>query len=396
MKENSNIIELAKKLAALILNKSQINHSDLNGEFNDVASKEIISKLTDPVLRKQREDLRKEINKSKKNNWKELEARINPPKKKFEFNQFLKVAAIFICFIGTGTYFYTENEETVIVVEEKVVGKKDQITLLLDNGNIEVIAESGEKKILNQDGEIVGSQTGKELNYKEIEKEKSESVEVLAYNELTIPYGKTFKIVLSDGTVVHLNAGTTLKYPIKFLKGQERKVFLTGEAYFDVAKDKEHPFIVNANDLNVRVLGTEFNMSSYPEDRIISTVLVEGAVSLYTTLETYSKETSSVLKPGFKASWNQRKKNLQIRKVNTDLYTSWKDGRIVFEHVKFKNIIKKLERRYDVSIENTNLKLDHQVFTASFDIETIEQVLKSFGKNFPISYEIKNKNIIIY
>jgi ferric-dicitrate binding protein FerR (iron transport regulator) len=113
-------------------------------------------------------------------------------------------------------------------------------------------------------------------------------------------------------------------------------------------------------------------------------------------IKTYNKEKSALLKPGFRAIWNQKKRNLNFKKVNTELYTSWKDGRIIFEHVKFKNIIKKLERKYDVSIENTNFKLDHQIFTASFDIETIEQVLNSFGKNFPINYEIRNRNITIY
>jgi hypothetical protein len=396
MKEIDKIIELTKRLASLILNKSRIHHSDLNDLFDEKDSNEIISKLSNPASRKRREVLTKIINKSKKSEWKELEAKINPPKNNFDFNQFLKVAAVFICFIGIGGYFYSEKEEVVLIEQEQVLVKNDEITLLLDNGNVEIIAESGEKKILDREGKIVGSQSGKELNYKENEKEIVRVDEVLAYNELTIPYGKTFKIVLSDGTSVHLNAGSTLKYPVKFIKGEERKVFLTGEAYFDVAKDKAHPFIVNANDLNVRVLGTEFNMSSYPEDNRISTVLVEGSVSLYTIHETYNKDMSAVLKPGYKATWNQKKKNIHFNKVNTDLYTSWKDGRIIFEHVKFKNIIRKLERRYDVSIENTNLKLAHQVFTASFDIETIDQVLKTFSKNFPISYEIRNRNIIIY
>ena len=107
------------------------------------------------------------------------------------------------------------------------------------------------------------------------------SAETLVYNTLKIPYGKQFEVELSDGTIVHLNSGTTLRYPVAFLKNQNRKVFLTGEAFFEVAKDKAHPFTVSTQELNVEVLGTKFNASSYTEDVTTDIVLVEGKVALY-------------------------------------------------------------------------------------------------------------------
>src|SRR5690606_36367432 len=115
----------------------------------------------------------------------------------------------------------------------------------------------------------------------------------LAYNTLKIPFGKKFRLQLSDGTMVHINSGSTLKYPIKFIAGENRQVYLDGEAFFDVAKDKKHPFIVNADNLNVRVLGTHFNVSNYPEDAVTDVVLVEGSVGMYRSNEEFdaSKNT---------------------------------------------------------------------------------------------------------
>src|SRR5690606_21391749 len=150
------------------------------------------------------------------------------------------------------------------------------ITLQLDNGSIETISENGERTIINQQGTVVGSQQGTSLNYR-----GNDINDKLVYNTLNIPHGKQFDLVLSDGTQVKLNSGSSIKYPVQFLPGNNRKVFLMGEAYFEVAKDTEHPFIVNVDDMEVQVLGTQFNLSYYPEDGEITTVLVEGSVELY-------------------------------------------------------------------------------------------------------------------
>ncbi|MGK4568546.1 FecR family protein [Flavobacterium sp. 3HN19-14] len=127
---------------------------------------------------------------------------------------------------------------------------------------------------------------------------------------------------MSDGTVIHLNSGTTLRYPVKFIAGENRQVFLDGEAYFDVAKDKAHPFIVNADKLNVRVLGTHFNVTNYPEDDQTDVVLVEGSVGLYGSNTTFDATKNTVLKPGYKGSFNKNTSSINTKPVVTDFYTS--------------------------------------------------------------------------
>ncbi|UAM97990.1 FecR domain-containing protein [Polaribacter litorisediminis] len=300
---------------------------------------------------------------------------------------FFKYAAAIAILIST-VYFY--NQSNVSLIEQNSVSS-EKITLKMDDGNIKVIDEKGNFKIQDFKGNVIGTQQGNELVY-----DDKKVLEKLVYNTLTVPYGKRFSVKLSDGTKVHLNAGTSLRYPIKFLKGKERLVFVeTGEAYFDVTKDVEHPFIVNNGDVNIRVLGTEFNVSSYPEDATIKTVLVEGSVSLYATNEKYDVKNSTVLKPGFKADWNKSNDVVKVDKADVEMYTAWIDGKIILKHMKFSSIIKKIERHYNVSIQNEDKVLGDEFITATFEDESIEQVLEVINKLHPIEYSVKDNKIVI-
>jgi hypothetical protein len=305
-------------------------------------------------------------------------------------SHWLKYAAIFIALLGFG-YFFMNQNRALPIIENDLVIAKDAITLELENGDVKIINSNGEEKVVSKTGEVIAEHKGDILNYG-----KENSSKKLVYNTLTIPNGKKFQVVLSDGTTVHLNAGSSFKYPEHFIDTGNRQVYLLeGEAYFEVAKDARHPFVVNSNAINVRVLGTEFNLSSYPEDEAINTVLIEGAVCIYGKKEIYNKAASLELKPGYKASWDKDKKDIIVEEVDTKIYTAWKDGELIFKNTQFKNIIKKLERHFNVSIINNNTKLNEQYFDAKFDIETIEQVLKAFNKSIKMQYTIENNQIII-
>jgi len=307
----------------------------------------------------------------------------------FRLKRQLKYAAVFLGLIG-GTYLY-QNGSLFDQNLEEVTIPENAITLQLSNGDVKVIAKEGSQKIINAKGQVVGSQEGDKLNYK-----NDIYLEELVYNELTVPYGETFQLVLSDGTQVHLNAGTFLKYPVKFIKGENRQVYLKGEAYFDVSKDVLHPFIVNVDAINVRVLGTQFNVSFYPEDENVNTVLVEGSVRVYKEGEIYNVANSSLLKPNQKAAWNRVDKEISISSVDTSIYTAWTEGKLKFIEASFNGILKKLERRYNVTFQNNYKKLEEIQYTATFDIEGIEQVLKVFSEYASFSYTIdKNRRIII-
>lgn len=309
-----------------------------------------------------------------------------PKVRKLHVKRYAAIAACFALLSVSG-WMYLQT-----MSPDKKVLKLDgtEITLQLENGDIQVISEDGTVQIMDAEGNIVGSQDKTSIAYS-----ADADVEHLAYNTLKIPYGKRFKLKLSDGTVVNLNAGTTLKYPVKFIAGQQRTVYLEGEAYFDVAKDKKHPFIVSADNLNVRVLGTHFNVSNYAEDDNTEVVLVEGSVGLYTGAETFDANKNTVLKPGFRGSFAKADNSITTKRVPTQIYTAWVNGDLVFRNMTFKNICRKLERHYNITITNPNGKLANERFNASFKNQPVEKVLSYFHELNGFGYTIKDNTVII-
>lgn len=306
--------------------------------------------------------------------------------RKFPFKKYMAIAASVIVLLSVGiTYKNSLNTPKI----NPVINSND-ITLQLENGEIQVISEGKKSQVTDANGNVVGNQNGNKIAY-----DTETSIEELVYNTLKIPNGKRFELQLSDGTIVHLNSGTTLKYPVKFIAGQNRQVFLDGEAFFDVAKDKKHPFVVNADKLNVRVLGTHFNVSSYPEDDLTDVVLVEGSVGMYTANEEFNVDKNTILKPGYKGSFNKNNSLIHTKEVNTDMYTSWMNGGLMFRDMSFNNICKKLERRYYVTIVIKNNKLANEKFNASFGDKPIEKVLTYFEDVYGFNYTTKNKVITI-
>lgn len=318
--------------------------------------------------------------------YKNLEQKTINGKKKVKEVKFFKIfkyAAILVIFLGIGFLY----QNGYFSKQQPLIAPNENITLQLENGTIKIIKEDGSSEIVDSNGNVVGSQKGAQMVY-----DSDAKVETLVYNTLTVPYGKRFEILLSDGTNVHLNAGTSLKYPIKFIQGQNRQVYLKGEAYFDVAKDAKHPFIVNSDALNVQVLGTKFNVSSYPEDKETDVVLVEGSVNLYTEKDTNS---NVLLKPGFMGTFNKDKTTISATPVITSIYTSWIHGEMVFRNMTFDNILKKMERRYNIDILNNNVDLANEKFNASFKEEPIEKILEYFKLTYDIDYTINDNKIII-
>lgn len=298
----------------------------------------------------------------------------------------LKYAAFFIGLLGLG-YGYWQ----FYLSDNDVIETEDAVTLELDDGEVRTLIPESSGVITNAQGIVLGQQNGNKLDYSH-----PSETEKLVYNTLTVPYGRRFSLVLSDNTIVYLNAGSSLKYPVKFIKDQNRRVFLTGEGYFDVTEDKERPFVVTSSTMDVRVLGTKFNVSAYPEDREIHTVLVEGAVSLYSSRDGYDPDKADKLQPGYKAAWDRFYEKVALEQVDTDIYTGWIDGKLVIKKMPFKNILKKMERHYKVSIENRYGGLNNLVFTGTFDSETVEEALRIFTMETPFEYTIDGEDIMIY
>lgn len=302
------------------------------------------------------------------------------------FPGWVKYAAAILVLAGIGFLYqdgyFSSRSDTVLVPKDEL------ITLELDNGRIQTMDLSQTKEVKDSKGNLIGNQKKTVLSYA-----KEASVEQLAYNTLKVPYGKRFQLELSDGTTVHLNAGTTLRFPVTFLNTGTRQVYLKGEAYFDVGEDKTRPFIVNAQGLNVEVLGTKFNASSYAEDKTTDIVLVEGSVNL--SLDGAPQAVPVTLSPGQKGTLGRKAEKISVNKVNTHIHTAWMEGRLVYRNMAFDDILKNLERHYNIEIENANVELGRDIFDASFDKIKIDSVLSFFNDTHKINYTIENNKVFI-
>ncbi|MGQ7870254.1 FecR family protein [Sunxiuqinia sp. sy24] len=208
------------------------------------------------------------------------------------------------------------------------------------------------------------------------------------YTTITASNGEHSKITLPDQSTVWLNGGTTIAYNNAFFS-QNREIKLNGEAFFQVTKQSEHPFVVHCDDLKVRVLGTSFNVRNYAEDETVSVVLEKGAVELETNAGKFSTHQ---LSPGEKADYERNGKGLTIKKVETSQYTSWKKGLLIFSDATMSEVVKKLERWYNVSIEVKNPRINNLLFNATILHEDIEDIMELIKFSCAINYDIVLSN----
>ncbi|MGS2741079.1 FecR family protein [Sinomicrobium sp. M5D2P17] len=352
---------------------------DLTDEEKDLIRTLYREKLTDESL-----DFLEELNADR--DWEKVKARLDIKKPRVIplWKNILKYAAVF-----TGAISLIYLFQVVSTSPGGPGIAEDTIRLKTGDNGIKIIDQAGNQQIVSASGEVIAEQQGNKIRYKtDLQTDK------LVFHELQIPYGKIFEIELSDGTSIHLNSGTRIKYPVKFINSRKREVYIDGEAYLKVAKDKKHPFLVHADAVTVEVLGTEFNISSYREDTEIKTVLIEGSVAMSNS---YDANDNIVLKPGTKGAWNRASRTTRTEDVNIELYTSWTKGELVFRDTPFDEALIKLERKYNVTIKNHNTRLRNKKLNARFsvEVESIEDVLKSIAELFPYKYEIKDRQIII-
>lgn len=205
------------------------------------------------------------------------------------------------------------------------------------------------------------------------------------YNELSIAFGTTSQLDLADGTKVWLNSGSNLKYPLNF-KGYRREVYLEGEAYFEIAKNKNKPFIVKTSDMDVKAMGTSFNVMAYPEEGMVETTLIMGKVSLVEELATSKLKTLTEIKPGEKASFDKIKKKIILKEVDTDKIISWREGQLIFRDDPMDNVVRKLGRWFNTDIVLIDDELKSYRYTATFIDESLPQVLELLKMSSPIDY----------
>ena len=208
------------------------------------------------------------------------------------------------------------------------------------------------------------------------------------YNTLRVPRGGEYSITLSDGTIVYLNSESELRYPVNFV-GRDRRVYLSGEAYFDVVQDEAHPFIVDMGNSSVRVLGTSFDVRAYADEDEVLTTLVQGSVKFSAGKEFVT------LEPGKQAVLG-KSGSIETREVDTYLYTARKEGVFAFKRQRLEEIMKVVARWYDVNIFWENVSQKEVTFTGKMkrydDFSKVVEVLEMTGNT---EFVIKENNIFI-
>jgi ferric-dicitrate binding protein FerR (iron transport regulator) len=226
--------------------------------------------------------------------------------------------------------------------------------------------------------------------------------EALTFNEVIVPIGEKSQIVLSDGTHVWINSGSKFKYPVSFGK-KSRQVFLSGEAFFDVTKKEEQTFVVTTHDASVKVLGTAFNVKSYPEDAKTQTTVVRGLVSVQRLNETEEvlirPNQMAVIRnsePEEKAVAESPRKLHVLNNVNTEAITCWKNQLLVFADEPLEDMAMKMERWFNVKIVIEDSTLRKERYNGKFvHNETIYEVLEAIKQTTSIRYTLENEKIFI-
>ena len=261
-------------------------------------------------------------------------------KRRFLINM-ARVAAVALPFvIALVLYVGLNREEEQMVrpsLASNILPGTSKAVLTLANGQMIPLGKEATDSTIITDGTQI-SASGSGVTYASgVERES------VVYNKLEIPRGGEFCLTLSDGTRVWLNSETSIQYPVAF-GAKERRVFVQGEAYFEVAKDAKKPFTVQFMSSSVTVLGTSFNIRAYPEEKRSQTTLAEGSVRIY------SPGSSMLLKPGEQAEVSALSGEMVKQEVEVKNFTSWKDGRFVFEQQPLEDIMRTLERWYDIRV----------------------------------------------
>ncbi len=300
-----------------------------------------------------------------------------------------KLAAAAVVVLGLSIpaiYFFRQPVATTVAVTTKKDmpatpgGHKAVLTLangekiILDSAGIRQLAQQGNSAVHNQGGQLVYVKTQGAGN-------------TPIYNTLTTGPGETYPLVLADGSKIWLNAASSIRFPATFA-GEERRIELSGEAYFEVAHDARRPFRVLVNQVTVDVLGTSFNINSYADEATINTTLLEGAVKVN------SKKGSIQLAPGEQSQISPNGNVKKVTGVNTAEITAWKEGYFQFESTDLTTVLRQFSHWYDVEIVYEGQLRPRKFFGMISRRSSLVNVLKMLNAN-DVNYRLEGKKLII-
>ena len=254
-----------------------------------------------------------------------------------------------------------------------------------EDGKMIDLTSSTSSHIVTSDGLVLVNDSLKGLRFDQSKLEN----QPMKYHTLAVPVGGEYHFTLADGTRVWVNSASEVRFPNCF-SGKKREIYVKGEVYLEVARDEKHPFVVHAGENEVRVLGTRFNLTAYPDEQEVITTLVEGSV------EFWNDQSSIRLKPGEQSVLDRETNNLEKQKVDVSIYTSWVSGTYEYERMPLSDITRQLSRWYDVQFVYETTEFSNHPFTGVVKRDqSLEEVLSIIEKTTNIKFKISGRTIII-
>ncbi|MEJ2881632.1 FecR family protein [Pedobacter sp. GR22-6] len=320
--------------------------------------------------------------------WSRLSLELKQPPASKSLYSYLAAVAAAVAFIVIGVYFFNapeigQDNGSQIAKKEEIIPGKVGATLTLANGKKIRLADVAKGQLAKEAGVVITKSENGQLIY-HIEGNGSEIGHV---NTLSTARGETYQIHLPDGSLVYLNAASSLTYNTSLIENGKRVVKLSGEGYFEIAKDKVHPFIVKTDKEDVEVLGTHFNINSYVDDDVTKTTLLEGSVKLS------AFGLTRILKPGQQARLGVGK--IRIAEVDTDVAVAWKNNEFVVESEPIENIMKMVERWYNVEVIYVGPQTNERFSGGVSRFDKISKVLDIVESTGEAHFEIKGRKIYV-
>lgn len=294
------------------------------------------------------------------------------------------VAASLLIGLGCWLLWPEQVKETPVAVAEQPIqpGRNCAVLLLSDGQQIDLQSQQTGQVLTDKQANIYIDSTA--VTY-ESARVQGDSV----YNTIQVPRGGEYRLTLADGTKVWLNSQSSLRFPVAF-RGEERRVRLTGEAYFEVTPGRER-FIVETKNMDVRVLGTAFDVNAYEDEAVIRTTLVRGKVEILA-----GGKEACILQPGQQSVVERATGKTDVLQVNASLYTQWKDGRFVFRDRTLEDIMRTLARWYDMEYEFVAPGLREQRFYGVINrFEDVKGLLAQFEKTGKVRFEYEENKVSI-
>ncbi|WP_455508657.1 FecR family protein [Butyricimonas paravirosa] len=307
-----------------------------------------------------------------------------------KIQRFSQYAAVFVLLFGVafGLYIRIGHEKGESPVAQSGVPVSKSAILSLAGGEQIVLSDSN-FSALKMQGNTRVTVEGKNISYTNGREAKRERK--MLFNTLRIPRGGEYFLTLSDGSTVWLNAETEIRYPVEFV-GDNRIVYVEGEAYFDVKKDESRPFVVRSGQTDVKVMGTSFNFRSYSDEAGVTTTLESGSVIM---ISQKSKQEIR-LEPGEQGTLDKKSGRLSKHIVNTYLYSAWKDGRLVFEDTRLEDLFHVLARWYDLQVFYVHPGAKDIRFTGDLNkSEDFGAILKIIENNERVEFEVNERTVSI-